>query len=365
MQIGIIGCGAIAEYHLRAANKQPGCRVVACADVDIEKARRFAAQFEVPRVFSDGDSMLQLPGLDVVVICTPPKWHADLLLSALQLGKHVLVEKPLATTLEEADAMVVAAAQTNRIVAAALMHRYLPAYHAARDLIAAGALGLPRQFRLSLGKSMLEDSRFALPGVDSRRWLVDCEIAGGGILMSSSIHFLSVASYVLGDPIALSVAGDVRQLHPAAFPRIEDDIDLLVQWENGVEFKHHESWVADLPYQAEIIGEEGRLSINGSDFTNLVIRIDCQHPLPAPYHTAGRNQPLTNLLKAHEQSRTLFVGLWADLVESIRQGTPLARLPDVHHARNMQAIIAACYQAASTGEATPVSWMPKESLLTS
>lgn len=365
MNFGVIGCGAIAAYHVLAGKSQPGCAVIACADVNLESAQRFANRFQVPRVFSDGEPLLRLDDLDLVVICTPPKWHADLALSALRQGKHVLVEKPLSTTLGEADAIVAAAAQTDRIVGTALVHRYLPVYRVARKFIEAGALGALRCVRLSLGRSMLSDSRFAAPDNDSRSWLVDCDIAGGGVLMSSSIHFFSVVSYLLGDPAARSVEGHVRQLHPAGFRRIEDDVDVVVRWDNGVEFNHRESWVADLPYQAEIVGEAGRLTISGADFKSLAMRAECRGPLPPPYDTLDQNGPASNeKLEALERQPTLFSGLWTDLVHSIRRGLPVARLPDVLHARNMQAIVAAGYQAASTGKLATVRWLPREFAIT-
>ncbi len=365
MKFGVIGCGAIAVHHVLAGKSQPGCDVIACADVNLDSAQRFADRFQVPRVFSDGQSLLQLDELDLVVVCTPPKWHADLVLSALRQGKHVLVEKPLFND----------ARRSRRHRRGRRTDRSNRRYGAGPPL----SPGLPRgpqihrsrrtrrlrHVRLSLGRSMLSDSRFAAPDNDSRSWLVDCDIAGGGVLMSSSIHFFSVVSYLLGDHAARSVEGHVRQLHPAGFRRIEDDVDIVVRWDNGVEFNHRESWVTDLPYQAEIVGEAGRLTISGADFKSLAMRAECRGPLPPPYDTLDQNGPATNeKLESVERQPTLFSGLWADLVYSIRLGLPVARLPDVLHARNMQAIVAAGYQAASTGQLATVRWLPREFAIT-
>lgn len=361
LDIGIIGCGVIADYHLRALGEQPDCRVTACADVNVDSARRCAAEFHVPRVFADSQALLQLHDLDLIVVCTPPIWHAGLVRQALELGKHVLVEKPLAISLEEADTLAAAAAKTDRIVGVALMHRYLPVYRAARDFIQSGVLGSLRRIRLSLGKSMIADSRFTTPKHDPRSWLVDCGIAGGGLLMSSSIHLFSVVSYLLGNPPASTVSGRVRQLHPVRFPQIEDDVELLVKWDNAVEFSYRESWVADLPYQGEIVGNEGRLSIAGEGFTNLRIEAECRGSLPPPYDTLDRNRPMANdQLQALIPQAPLFSGLWADLTQSIQQQSRIARLPSLVHARNMQAIVAAAYRTEVTGQPEAVDWFPEE-----
>ena len=101
----------------------------------------------------------------------------------------------------------------------ALVHRYLPSYPLLRDLIQAGAIGPVLQTRFSLGCDMYGDSRFRTPKRDPRSWLVDRDVAGGGILMSSSIHFLSTVSFVLGDPGTRRVDATVRRLHADALSR--------------------------------------------------------------------------------------------------------------------------------------------------
>src|SRR5262245_17240931 len=191
LRIGILGCGVISESHLSAAAHRSDCDILACADIRPDAARRRAAQFGIRRVCEDSESLLRLHELDLVVVCTPPKWHAELTLRALELGKHVLVEKPLAINLSEADAIVTAACLTNRTVGVALMHRYSPIYRAARDLVERGAIGSLTQVSLSYGRNIYCDQRFRAPDDDPRGWLTDREIAGGGLLMSSSIHFFS------------------------------------------------------------------------------------------------------------------------------------------------------------------------------
>jgi predicted dehydrogenase len=356
LALGLIGCGAISESHLRAFREQPGVRLAACADLCRERAEERARQFEIPRVFADPADLLE-EDLDLVVICVPPRWHPPLFTEALRRGRHVLVEKPLAADLPGADAMLEAADSSARIAAVPLVHRYTPAYHAARELVRAGAVGQVRLARLSTGRGMYGDSRFTRPEADPRGWLVDAGVAGGGMLMSSTIHFLSVMQFALGDPAVTRVTARVRRLHPRAFPGIEDETDLWLDLAGGAEVVLRESWVTDAPYRAEIAGDRGHLVLEGEAWSELSLAGLCEGTLPESYRCCLRG---TEFRASHEElahlCKPLFHGLAADLVESIRRGEKSETLPDVRHARNMQAVIAAAYESAAEARAVPVPW---------
>jgi predicted dehydrogenase len=259
--------------------------------------------------------------------------------------------------LAEADRMVEAAAISDRIVGVALVHRYLPAYYVLRDLVRSGAIGRVRQVRLSLGWNIYEDSRFRTPEEDPRAWLVDQSVAGGGILMSSSIHFLSVVSFLLDNGVARRVSATVRRLHPRAFPGIEDDVDLRMELDNGTEFLMQDSWVIDRPYRTEFLGESGQFRATGQDWRNIAIEGVCQGPVPEDYAGYLRG---TDFRAPKPRSKTAvkvrFDGLIADFVESVKQGTHSETLPGIEHARNMQAVIDAAYRSGRTGAVQTVDW---------
>lgn len=151
VRVGIIGCGSVSKSHLEALGRQPDAETVACADVRPEMAQKRADEFGIPHVYSDATSLLDREDLDLVIVCVPPKWHADLMLEAVARDVHVLTEKPLAMDLAEADRMVDAAAGSGRITGIALIHRYLPVYPVLQGLVEAGAVGEVRLLRLSLG----------------------------------------------------------------------------------------------------------------------------------------------------------------------------------------------------------------------
>jgi len=357
VRVGIIGCGAISESHLAALREQPEAEVIACADVDRAAAQRRADPFGIPHVFSDADALLALDDVDLVVICVPPKWHAEIFGKAVASGKHVLIEKPLAIDLAEADHMVDMPTRARQIIGVALVHRYLPVYQVLKDLVQGGAIGEVRLVRLSYGRDMYGDPRFTQPDADPRGWLVDRSIAGGGILMSSSIHFLSAVSFVLGNPVARRVTARVRRLSPKSFPGIEDEVDLWIELEDGTDFVLRESWVSDVPYRAEFVGQHGQLVATGPSWQDPMIQGTCRGPVPEPYRPcldgvgfcADPPEPAAPV-------RPLFGGLMADLLGSIEGGTRTSRLPDLAHARNMQAVIAAAYRSEQTGEGHAVDW---------
>ena len=358
VRVGIIGCGAISDQHARAVLHHPDAELVACADLVRSAAEQSAARFDIPSTYTNPHELLRRSDLDAVVVSVPPKWHAEFFMEALAEGKHVLIEKPLAMDLAEADRMVEASAVSDRIVGVALVHRYLRFYHVLRDLIQAGAIGPVLQARISLGCDMYDDSRFRAPDEDPRSWLVDCDVAGGGILMSSSVHFLSVVSFILDNVNAKRVDAKVRRLHREAFPDIEDDVDLRIELASATEFLLHDSWVSAQPYRADFVGEHGRLTASGENWHDPAVSGVCRGTVPERY--AG----CLNGTKFHAESLELtaseqlhFDGLIADFVQSVEQGTAVPDMPDVLHARNMQAVIDAAYRSGRTGAVEDVDWL--------
>ena len=107
MRIGIIGAGAIAERsHLPSYSKLPEVKVAAIASRTRERSQRMADEFDIPQVYNNWREMLEQQDLDAVSICTPTSVHCEMTVAAIQAGKHVLVEKPMATTLAQADQMI-------------------------------------------------------------------------------------------------------------------------------------------------------------------------------------------------------------------------------------------------------------------
>ena len=123
MKVGIIGCGFVAPDHIRCLRRLKDIEIVGVADTNLDAAHRLSSTFEIPQVFIDTKKLLEVSKPDVVHLLTPPQTHKELAIQAMESGAHVLLEKPMAPSLEEADAIVTAAHKHN--VKLALCHNFL------------------------------------------------------------------------------------------------------------------------------------------------------------------------------------------------------------------------------------------------
>ena len=296
--------------------------------------------------------------VDALVVAVPPYWHAEVLLSGLAAHKPILMEKPLGLNLHEADAMVDAALAGNQVIGMGLVHRYLSYYRVIRDLMRAGALGQIQQIRIRTGHDLYTDPRFRVPAQTRGGWLTDPAIAGGGILMSSTVHFLSVCSFLLDDTPFVQAEAQLRQLHPHRYPGIEDDATLFVRTATNVELQVEDSWVRHSPFALEVWGEAGWVQANGPTWAgNIVLTGKLSGFVPPMYQALGAAAGFTVNAACFEAScLPLFDGLLADFAASVRGAQPTPELPNILHGRNMQATVAACYDAAVSHTAMPVAW---------
>lgn len=141
IQIGIIGVGAFGASHVVGYKALPYVNLAAVCDANAERAKQIAAQYDIPQWYTDYETMLRETALDAVSVCTPEEFHRAPVLAAIRAGKHVLVEKPLATRLDDARAMLDAARHENVFLMPGHILRFETRHALVRDQIAAGALG--------------------------------------------------------------------------------------------------------------------------------------------------------------------------------------------------------------------------------
>jgi len=142
LRVGIIGCGAIArKAHLPALRSIDGVEVWAVADINKRVAERVAREFDVPRIYADYRELLKDDSIESVSICTPSFSHAEIAIESAKAGKHILIEKPLATVLKEALSIVRAARDNNVKLCSVFNYRYFPAVQRAKERVAAGNIG--------------------------------------------------------------------------------------------------------------------------------------------------------------------------------------------------------------------------------
>lgn len=135
IKVGIIGAGIMGELHARTYLNNPAVELVAFCDINYDRAQEVAAKFHVENSYDSYDAMLVNAGLDIVSVCTPDFAHAAPVIAAANARIHVLVEKPLATSVNDAEEIIEAAERNQVKVMAQFSHRWVPAYRQAKDLI--------------------------------------------------------------------------------------------------------------------------------------------------------------------------------------------------------------------------------------
>jgi predicted dehydrogenase len=250
MKVGIIGTGSIANSHVRhgwAALKDDGVEVVAAADIVPGKAAEFAQRYDIPYAYEDYHELLEMGDVDAVSICTYNQAHRQPTVDALQAGKHVLVEKPMATFLDDAVAMVRAAHETGKILMCGIKSRYSAEWIAARNFARAGALGDIYYVQASGGR------RRGVPG----RTFVRKDTAGGGIVVDGGVYTIDNVMWVLGHPKPVSVTattnsyvgklpgpqpeGAMWQWDPDQL-EVEDFGAAWIRFEDGTVFAYMGAW---------------------------------------------------------------------------------------------------------------------------
>ena len=219
---GIIGCGLIASFHAQAIAKSIGGTLVAVSDLSLERAEELASRYHA-KAFNDYKQLLAQPEVDVVCICTPSGLHAQLVIEAAQHGKHVVVEKPLAITMEEGRAAVAACKGNNVKLAVISQLRFAPALQQAKAALEQQKLGKPL-----LGDAYMKYYR-SQDYYDQGGWRGTWKMDGGGALMNQGIHGIDLLLWLMG-PVT-EVWGQAATL--ARQIEVEDTAVAAVRYASG------------------------------------------------------------------------------------------------------------------------------------
>lgn len=246
VRIGIVGAGAIAGSHVTALAGSELVEVAAVADVRRDAAERLAATAGAA-AFLDHRALLD--HCEAVLLCTPPATHAPLVLELLDAGMPVLCEKPLATSVSDALAMLDAARRTGLPFSMASKFRFVADVAAAREMVRDGVLG----------DVLLLENLFA-SRVDMRgRWNADPVVAGGGVLIDNGTHSVDLVRSILGS-VAEVAAVEARRVQGLA---VEDTARLFLRTVDGASATCDLSWSIDKQRHdyLEIAGTEGTVQV--------------------------------------------------------------------------------------------------------
>ena len=152
LRVAVIGCGGIASaHHLPRYQELPDVEIAAIADADPERLQVTGDRFGISRRYTDYEEMLAREAIDAVDVCTPNHLHAGPTLAAVRAGKHVLCQKPFASSLDEATTMITAAREAGVLLGVIYMQRFTPVYLTAKHLIDQGTIGRVTSIRARMG----------------------------------------------------------------------------------------------------------------------------------------------------------------------------------------------------------------------
>jgi predicted dehydrogenase len=257
VRVGLLGSGWIMDFHARAVLEHPRAELVAAASWREPSLAALAGRHGIPRTTIDWEQLAADPSIDAVVIGTPNALHAPQAIACLRAGKHVLVEKPMARTLTEAEAMNAAADEGGALLMVAHCWRFHADVRRLRDRIESGALG-----------EVTKTHGYGVhAGWGPSGWFVDPDLAGGGALLDMGVHAIDTARFLLGDPAPQRVCATIGTRYGDYL--VDDDGILLIRWSDGASSLVESGWWhphrGGLEAETEVYGTGGYARI--WDFT--------------------------------------------------------------------------------------------------
>lgn len=228
--IGLIGAGRIGATYAQVLASTAGVRLAGLTDRVRDRAEALGARHGAP-VLPTVEALLDLDGIEAVIVCTPPDSHAELCLAAAAAGRHVLCEKPVARRTDEALAVLTAARGAGVVFTMGAKYRFVPDVRAAARMLACGRFGRP----------VLVENTFA-SRIDMRgRWNADPARSGGGVLIDNGTHSVDLLRALIG-PVREVLALEAPRLQDL---EVEDTVRLLARCADGTVGVVDLSWSLD------------------------------------------------------------------------------------------------------------------------
>jgi predicted dehydrogenase len=259
LRVGIIGAGQAGERHAVGFSTTEGAKLIGIADVMETRAAELASRFGA-KAFTDWKKMLEA-GLDILVVSSPHNMHVEPALAAAERGVHVLMEKPLATTLEDGEKILEACKSAGVKLTISFVHRFREELRLARRWLDEGQLGHPQ---------ILRETMNGQRGNHLPKWVTQKAVAGGGVLMYSAIHGLDRLRWLAGSEV-VSVTAQTRQYSNDT--EVEDGVVALLNFANGATA----TLCANAPvyraqpahWDTEIYGDKGMLRVRTRQWVEL------------------------------------------------------------------------------------------------
>ncbi len=336
MRFGLVGTGGISTQHIEAMRATDGASLVAVTSASAEKARSAAERWGVEWT-ATVDELLAREDIDAIAVTTPSGFHAEVALAALRHGKHVIVEKPLALSVADADALIAEGRRADRLISAVSQRRFEPAVSAARAAIQSGALG-PISLIIAESLNYRPQSYY-----DSAAWR-GTRALDGGVLMNQAIHEIDLVCW-FGGPVA-SVAAHIATVGHEM--EAEDTATVSLRFAGGGLGEIVATTCATPGFDQEIrvYGAAGHIRIVGEEPVAWVVP---GVPAPAPEALVPDVDPSTLAAATWGTDSIGHMRQYADFIDAIRTG----RQPSVsgEDARRAVAVVNAAYESDRTGRA--------------
>ncbi len=267
VQWGFIGCGAVTELKSGPAfGKVKGSAVVAVMRRDGDRARDYAQRHGIGKWYDDAEALINDPEVNAVYVATPPGSHAAYAIAAMKAGKPVYVEKPMAASWEEAEAMNRVSEETGVPLFVAYYRRTLPYFRRVKQLIDEGALGALStvQIRFAIPPYKSDFDRANLP------WRVTRALAGAGYFYDLASHQLDLLDYLLGE--ITGVQG--FSVNVGGLYEVEDTLSAAFRFQSGVLGSGSWSFVAPDDTRTDLIdfvGTKGKLTCSTFMFSPICL----------------------------------------------------------------------------------------------
>jgi predicted dehydrogenase len=271
VRIGIIGAGKIANVHAKYYKQTPGVELVGVADIVPGKAAAYAAEWGIPaaNVFTDYRDLLEKVDLDAVSVCTFNQAHRDPAIDALGAGKHVLLEKPMAASLADAQDIMRAWQSSDRIMMVSFQPDFSTEHRAAKQIVEAGTLG-----RIYYAETVAH-RRWGIPGGT----FMKRSSAGFGTLVDIGVYALHTALWLMGDPKPVSVSAMTADYLAKGFAGVgsgwggqwnRDDVEVeefasaYVRFDNGATLVFKTAWASNLDSMGRtfFLGTQGGMALD-------------------------------------------------------------------------------------------------------
>ncbi|MSP11353.1 MAG: Gfo/Idh/MocA family oxidoreductase [Chloroflexi bacterium] len=266
INIALIGAGGIAQSHIPALKKIPDkARVVGVADVVAERAREAAAKIGAERWTTDYRELLSWSAVDAVDICTPNATHGEIALAAASAGKHMLVEKPLTTNVEEADRLLALAERNHVQIMGGHTHRFNDYSLKMKEIVTSGEIGQPVYLRFSLYSPFWRS--------DWTRWILDPALSGGH-MFQNGVHIMDLCNWWLGaQPVSVYAQG---QKATSAYLSVYDYMHCLIKYQNDAiavwEISRANQPVTTNYRAISLVGTKGALYLDTDTENDTIVR---------------------------------------------------------------------------------------------